>query len=65
MKSFKKVVRLLYLGLVISLATIGIGLVGPIPLQITHKKMPLEHPIELVRSDDEPEQESDQIKIIH
>lgn len=65
MKTFKKIIRILYLVLVITLAALGIGLVGPIPLEITHKREPQEHPIELVKSEDEfDESESDQIKII-
>jgi len=64
MKLFKKVTRILYLVLVIILATLGIGLVGPIPLEITHKRETQEHPIELVKSEDESESESDQIKIV-
>jgi len=64
MKSFKKVIRILYLVLVIILAALGIGLVGPIPLEITHKKEPQEHNIELVQSEDESEPESDQVKIL-
>ncbi len=64
MKSFKKVIRILYLVLVITLAALGIGLVGPIPLEIIHKREPQEHHIELVKSEDESEPESDQIKII-
>jgi len=64
MKTFKKVIRILYLVLVITLAALGIGLVGPIPLEVTHKREPQENPIELVKTDDESETESDQIKII-
>lgn len=46
------------------LAALGIGIIGPIPLEITHKRETQEHPIELVKPEDEPEPESDQVKII-
>lgn len=64
MKLFKKVIGILYLVVVITLAALGIGIVGPFPLEITHKRESQEFPIELVQPNDESESESDQIKII-
>lgn len=64
MKLFKKVTRILYLVFVIMLAALGIGIVGPIPLEIKHKRETQEHPIEWVKSEDDSESETDQIKIV-
>lgn len=63
MKTFKKIIRLLRLILLITIAAIGIGLVGGVPLQITHKREPKEDAVEWVLSEQE-EPESEQIKII-
>lgn len=62
-KLFKKVIRMLYLILLIILAAMGIGIAGGVPLQITHKREPNQDTVEYVMSDEE-ESESEQIKVI-
>lgn len=64
MKRIKEIIRLLGVVLLITMAPIGIGLAGGVPLQITHKRESEVHAVEWVMSDEESEPELDQIKII-
>jgi len=50
---FKKIIRLFRLILLVTIAGIGIGLVGGVPLTISHKKESEETAVEWVRPDEE------------
>lgn len=60
---FKKTIRLLRLILLITLAGIGIGLAGGVPLSISPKKESEETAVEWVLPDEE-ENEQEQLELI-
>lgn len=53
MKKLKSVIRVLKLVILIALATIGLGIVGGVPIQVTFKKEVQEPPIEWVIPENE------------
>lgn len=63
MNIYKKTIRLLRLIILITIAGIGIGLAGGVPLSIPHKKEAEETAIEWVQPDNE-ESELEQLEII-